>query len=427
MEDLQKIPFTRKRMFDSPKDFILVPDIQKLRKQPANILKVLRYGKNHVAKLLDHELRPIFMTSTTGRSSEPVPFTYTQHDLANMEEVGRRIAWFAQAQPDDKMVNAFPFAPHLAFWQGHYTSIGQNLFTLSTGGGKTMGTDGNVRMISRINPEVIIGMPTFMYHLLQHGAKLNHRWDNLKTLVMGGEKVPAGMRQKLAELAHNVGADNVNIISTYGFTEAKLVFVECITGDYNTPSGYHIYPDKCIIEVVDPDTGEPVPDGTGGEIVFTSLDARGSVVLRYRTGDLIEHGLHWGKCPHCGCTAPRLMGKISRVSDIKRLNISKLKGTLVDFNKLEHILDDNKALGAWQIELRKRNDDPLESDEIIVHAVPMNGADESQLVESIRRQMREETEISPNRVDFHNWREMRKLQGVGTQLKEQKVIDNRPQ
>ena len=241
------------------------------------------------------------MTSTTGRSSEPVPFTYSQHDLANMEEVGRRISWFAQAKPDDKMINAFPFAPHLAFWQGHYTSIGQNLFTLSTGGGKTMGTDGNVRMISKVNPEVVIGMPTFMYHLLQYGAKKNQNWSNLKTLVMGGEKVPSGMRQKLTALAKEVGVNYLNIISTYGFTEAKLVFVECITGNPREQSGYHIYPDKCIIEVVDPETGEHVPDETGGEIVYTSLDARGSAVLRYRTGDLIENGITWKPCPYCDC------------------------------------------------------------------------------------------------------------------------------
>ena len=67
-----------------------------------------------------------------------------------------------------------------------------------------------------------------------------------------------------------------------------------------------------IIEIVDPKTGEPVGEGQPGEIVFTPLDARGTVVLRYRTGDLIEGGLVYEPCPHCGRHLPRLVGRISR-------------------------------------------------------------------------------------------------------------------
>ncbi len=426
VHDLRKIPFTHKRMFDNPRDFVIIPEEEVLKKQKSTLLKVLKHGPKGVKDVLDRELRPIFMTSTTGRSSEPVPFTYTQHDIATLEECGRRIADLAQAKQDYKMVNAFPFAPHLAFWQGHYTSIGMNMFTLSTGGGKTMGTDGNCRVISKINPEAIIAMPTFMYHLMQHAVELGLKWDNLKVLVMGGEKVPTGMRRKLQELTAALGAPKINVVSTYGFTEAKMVFVECITGNHDEQSGYHLYPDKCIVEVVDPDTGIPVPDNTGGEIVYTSLDARGTSVLRYRTGDIIENGITWEPCPHCGSTAPRLMGKISRVSDIRRLNISKLKGNLVDFNKLEHLLDDNKDLGAWQIEIRKQNDDPLAVDELIVHIVPMEKGNEETLATIIKRHMRQETEITPNEVMIHTWAEMRELQGVGRELKEQKVVDNRP-
>ena len=425
VQDLQRIPFTSKSMIANPKDFVIIPDEDVLKRQPSTIKKFLMHGP-HLKEEFEKEFRPIFMTSTTGRSSEPVPFTYSQHDIANLIEGGRRIGELARAKPDFKMLNAFPYAPHLAFWQGHYTSLGANMFTLSTGGGKTMGTAGNARLISKINPDVIIGMPTFMYHLMQHGAKKGMEWTNLKILVMGGEKVPTGMRRKLAELAERVGSTGVQIVSTYGFTEAKMVFMECLTGSHEVQSGYHLYPDKCIVEVIDPDTGAVQPDGVGGEIVFTPIDARGSVVLRYRTGDLIENGITWEKCPHCGSTAPRLMGKISRVSDIKRLNISKLKGNLVDFNKLEHLLDDNKDLGAWQIEIRKRNDDPLERDELIVHAVPMRGVNEEELSTSICRHMREQTEISPNDINFYSWEKMRTLQGVGKELKEKKLIDNRP-
>jgi phenylacetate-coenzyme A ligase PaaK-like adenylate-forming protein len=333
-----------------------------------------------------------------------------------------------KSDPAWRHINAFPFAPHLAFWQAHYASIGFGTFMISTGGGKTMGTEGNVRLIDKIDPDAIIAMPTFLYHLLQEGAAKGSHWKNLKRLVLGGEKVPAGMRRKLKALCAEMGSPDVAVMSTYGFTEAKIAWTECMPPEGKPPSGFHTYPDMAFVEVIDPKTGERVADGQPGEIVVTPLDARGTVVLRYRTGDLIENGITYEPCPYCGRTCPRLLGKISRVSDIKSLNIGKLKGTLVDFNSLENILDDTDGLGAWQIELRKRNDDPLENDQVIVHAVPINGA--SHQMEALRRKIGERfqqaTEFSPNDVVLHDWDEMRRMQGVGKELKEKKVVDHRP-
>ena len=84
---------------------------------------------------------------------------------------------------------------------------------------------------------------------------------------------------------------------TYGFTEAKMAWPECPYPEGAESAGFHLYPDFGIIEIVDPKTGEPVGEGQPGEIVFTPLDARGTVVLRYRTGDLIDGGLVYEPCP----------------------------------------------------------------------------------------------------------------------------------
>jgi len=423
-DDLVKLPFTSKADFVNPRDFVIIPNEAEVKKQWRTLLSGLTKGPAATKDALEKEHRPILLTSTTGRSAEPVPFLYTAHDIARLEEGGRRLMRLCQSDPANRHVNAFPFAPHLAFWQAHYAGTAHNTFVLSTGGGKTIGTDGNVRIINKIDPDAIIAMPTFLYHLLQEGKAGGSRWKNLKRLVLGGEKVPAGMRRKLKELCAEMGATDVAIMSTYGFTEAKMAFTECLPTNGDQPSGFHVYPDMCIVEIIDPETGQRVPDGKPGEIVLTHLDSRGTIVLRYRTGDLIEKGLTYEPCPHCGRTCPRLLGKISRVSDFKNLNIDKLKGTLVDFNALENILDDTEGLGAWQIELRKRNDDPLESDIVLVHAVTMKG-DEEQLRQAIHDRFKSATEFAPNEIQFHNWNEMRKLQGVGKQLKEQKVIDNR--
>ena len=425
-DDLTRLPFTSKRDLGEPRDFVIIPDDRALRRQPSTIAKILRHGPAGAKRALQEELRPVLMTSTTGRSADPVPFLYTSHDLANLETVGVRLMELGGSDPAYRHVNVFPFAPHLAFWQAHYAGLGFNTFMISTGGGKVMGTEGNVRLISKIDPDALIGMPTFLYHLLQHAAAENRRWRKLKRLVLGGEKVPAGMRHKLRSLCADLGSHNVDVVSTYGFTEAKMAWSECVTPTGEDPAGYHLSPDLAYVEIIDPETGERVPEGEPGEIVFTPLDARGSVVLRYRTGDMIDGGLVHEPCPHCGRTCPRLVGNISRTADVKRLHLGKVKGTLVDFSALEHVLDDTDGLGAWQIEIRKHNDDPLETDEIVVHAVPLDGEPSDALAELIRANLRDATELSPNAITFHDWEEMRALQGVGRELKEEKLVDHRP-
>lgn len=424
-DDLVKLPFTSKRDLTNTRDFVLIPDEKILKKQWGTLCKLLRHGPNGVKQLLAEELRPIHMTSTTGRSSEPVPFLYTKYDLANLEASGARLMQLCQALPDFRIVNSFPFAPHLAFWQAWYAALGNTCFVLSTGGGKVMGTAGNANTINKIQPDAVIAMPTFLYHLLQYAESEGMRWTQLKRLVLGGEKVPLGMRRKLRDLCARLGSPDVDVISTYGFTEAKLAFSECIGPKGEDPSGFHIYPDLAFIEIVDPKTGERVPDESPGEIVLTPLDSRGSVVMRYRTGDICEGGITYQPCPHCGRTCPRILGRISRTSDIHRLQIGKIKGTLVDFNTLEHILDDTEGVGAWQIELRKENDDPLALDQIHIHIVPMQESHEELEIE-VTRNLREITELSPNSINFHSWEEMRLLQGVGEELKEQKLVDHRP-
>ena len=150
------------------------------------------------------------------------------------------------------------------------------------------------------------------------------------------------------------------------------------------------------------------------------------MVLRYRTGDFIDGGLSYEPCPYCGRCLPRLVGKISRSAEFKEMQFDKLKGTLVDFNQLEHVLDDAPHVGSWQLELRKLHDDPLEFDELILHVQKRNGEDDEQIIRDLKTRFAAQTEIHPNRIVFHDAAEMRDLLGVGTQLKEQKIADHRP-
>ncbi len=432
LDDLAKIPFTSKTDLlstpDEPqriRDFVLIPDERVLRRQPGTVFGALRHGRAGMKSRLEHEFRPLLMTSTTGRSSGPVPFVFTGHDLDILTESGRRIMEVGGSAVTNRHANLFPFAPHLAFWQTHYAGIGHGTFCLSTGGGKVMGTEGNVALLERIAPEVIIGMPTFIYHVLTHAVSEDRHWPQLRKIVLGGEKVPAGLRRKFRALCAELGAGSVQVLATFGFTEAKMAWMECPPPAGEETSGYHLSPDFNIVEIIDPETGRAVADGEPGEIVYTALDSRGTVVLRYRTGDRIDGGLTHEACPHCGRTCPRLAGNISRVSEMRSVRTDKLKGTLVDFNELEHVLDDLDELGAWQIEIGKVHDDPYECDELVVHAVQVRG-DRAGLEHEMAARFYRAAEIRPNRIVWHSAEEMRERQGVGRLLKEEKIVDRRP-
>jgi phenylacetate-coenzyme A ligase PaaK-like adenylate-forming protein len=408
------------------RDFILVPDRKVLARRPGTILSAFVRGREFVKQSFESEFRPIFMTATTGRSAEPTPFFYTQRDLDHLATAARRVVEICDGRREDKMLNTFPFAPHLAFWLAHYAGTASGILTLSSGGGKVMGTEGNIRHIRKFKPDTLIGIPTFIYHLLHQAAEEGVHCENLRRIVLGGEKVSDGLRQKLRDLARELGAGHVDVLATYGFTEAKMAWPECPFPHDQPSGGYHLSPDLGIVEIVDPKTGSPLPPGHPGEIVFTPLDARGSVVLRYRTGDFTDGGLTYEPCPHCGRTLPRLLGNISRRSEVKEMNLDKIKGTLVDFNELEHVLDDAPHIGAWQVELRKVNDDPLELDELILHVQTLNGTDRPQLSRELSERCFTHLDLHPNRIFFHSAEEIRQLQGVGKLLKEQKLVDHRP-
>jgi len=429
LEDWSRLPFTSKSDLtvskDKQRDFVMIPNQQVLKREPKVIINTIFRGMANTRDRLEKEFRPVLLTSTTGRSSDPVAFLYSKHDLNNLEVSGRRIMEVGRSDKEYRHLNMFPYAPHLGFWQAHYAGLGLGTFMLSTGGGKSLGTEGNIALIEKIKPDVVIGMPTFVYHVLRQAVEEKKHWPNLKRIVLGGEKVPHGMRARLRDLCSQLGSLGTYVISIYAFTEAKLAWTECPTLPHEGASGFHMYPDLGMVELVDPKTGEHVAPGSPGEIVFTPLDARGTIVLRYRTGDIAEGGLTWEACPHCGRRCPRLLGPISRVSEIRTLNLDKVKGTLVDFNMLEHLLDDLRGIAAWQIELRKHDDDPMERDEVLLHVTAEDGASQSALRDQIIRRFHEVTEMTPNAILFHTLDELRNRLGIGRLMKEEKLADHR--
>lgn len=437
--DLQKIPFTSKRDLlptkanpEKYRDFLLQPNEKLIKKHwplnkkgPLAIIRLAK-GKDSLKERLMKEYLPVFLTATTGRTTRPVPFLYTNYDIKNLHISGARILQLIGTRLEDRGVNMFPFAPHLAFWQVVFAGLSYNAFILSTGGGKVMGTEGNIRAIENIGPATIVGVPGFVYHVLRTAVNNNCDFSSIKCVVLGASKVTAGYKKKLAALLTELGARRFSIIGTYGFTEARCAWAECPTG-IDISSGYHLYPDKEIFEVINPRTLEPAGEGEDGELVYTNIDARGSCVLRYRTGDLVRGGITYTPCPCCGLSVPRISSDITRVSNIKTLKLTKIKGSLVNLNALSQILDDNPGILEWQLEIRKKDNDPYEIDELVLYLSLSKDAAPQKVKNELKRKILVECEVSPNEIRVLPLEELIRRLEMETAHKEKRIIDKRPQ
>ena len=435
--DLAGIPFTSKHDFAATdanpekfKDFILQPDKEKIRRfwpasrlLPLAVRSLLR-GKAFVEDQLAREFRPSFMTFTTGTTNTPVAFLYSHYDIENLYVSGARMLNLFDIAGSDKIVNMFPYAPHLAFWQVVFGGLSSDVLIMSTGGGKVMGTDGNIKALMKMKPAVVLGVPSFVYHVLREAKERGCALGFLKKIVLGAARLEEGYKEKVSELLGAMGAAKVSVFGTYGFTEARCAWAECPT-PIDISSGYHLYPDKEIFEVIDPETGKVKGEGEDGEIVYTSIDARASVMLRYRTGDFVRGGITYEPCPHCRRNVPRLSSDITRLSDVKDLRLSKIKGSLVNLNHFSTVLSEIKAIEEWQIELCKKDNDPFEVDEVALYVCVRNGYDRGQLEEEIKRKLATATEVSPNRIHFIDLKEMIKRLELETAGKEKRIIDTR--
>lgn len=438
IQDLACIPLTSKLDLlatdakpEHFKEFVLKPDKELIKKYwPKSKLLSLAYntlmkGKAVIENQFEEEFRPVFITFTTGTTNKPVPFLYSNYDIKNLHISGARMLKVFDINPAENLVNMFPFAPHLAFWQVAFGGLASNTLVLSTGGGKVMSTDGNIAAIMKMRPTVILGVPTYIYHVLREAREKGLKMDFVQKVVVGAAKVTKEFKMKIAESLEAMGAKNVKVFGTYGFTEARCAWGECPTS-LDVSSGYHLYPDKEIFEIIDPKTGEVKKEGEDGELVYTSIDSRASVMLRYRTGDFVKGGITCEPCPHCGRTTPRLSSDITRLSDVKGLQLSKVKGMLVDFNHFGEVLSSLNFIDEWQIEIRKKNNDPYEIDEMVVYVCVHSRVDRNECAETIKKKILDATEVAPNLIQFVERSEMVKRLEIETANKEKRIVDGRP-
>ncbi|MFF9248269.1 phenylacetate--CoA ligase PaaK [Streptomyces globisporus] len=223
----------------------------------------------------EHEVRRIHASSgTTGR---PTVVGYTERDLDTWADVVARSIRAAGGRPGHKVHVAYGYGLFTGGLGAHYGAERLGCTVIPASGGMTAR---QVRLIQDFRPEIIMITPSYMLTLLDEFERqgVDPRSTSLKVGIFGAEPWTEGMRR---EIEDRFAIDAVDI---YGLSEVMGpgVAQECV----ETKDGLHIWEDHFYPEIVDPFTGEVLPDGEEGEVVFTSLTKEAMPVIRYRTRDL---------------------------------------------------------------------------------------------------------------------------------------------
>ncbi|MEK0100991.1 phenylacetate--CoA ligase PaaK [Streptomyces sp. A475] len=215
--------------------------------------------------------------ASSGTTGLPTVVGYTENDLSMWADMVARSLRAAGARPGHKVHVAYGYGLFTGGLGAHYGAERLGCTVIPASGGMTAR---QVRLIQDFRPEVIMVTPSYMLTILDEFERqgVDPRTTSLKVGVFGAEPWTEEMRHEIEE---RFAIDAVDI---YGLSEVMGpgVAQECV----GTKDGLHIWEDQFYPEVVDPITGEVLPDGEQGELVFTSLTKEAMPVIRYRTRDL---------------------------------------------------------------------------------------------------------------------------------------------
>ncbi|MEU9750994.1 phenylacetate--CoA ligase PaaK [Streptomyces niveus] len=215
--------------------------------------------------------------ASSGTTGRPTVVGYTQGDLDNWADVVARSIRAAGGRPGHKVHVAYGYGLFTGGLGAHYGAERLGCTVIPASGGMTAR---QVQLITDFRPEIIMVTPSYMLTLLDEFERqgVDPRTTSLKVGIFGAEPWTQEMRREIEE---RFAIDAVDI---YGLSEVMGpgVAQECV----ETKDGLHIWEDHFYPEVVDPFTGEVLPEGEEGELVFTSLTKEAMPVIRYRTRDL---------------------------------------------------------------------------------------------------------------------------------------------
>ena len=338
----EHVPYYKKLMDDKgvrPEDIRGVDDIRLLPfLSKADLREAYPYG------LLGTDLRNcVRIHSTSGTTGKRVVAFYTQHDIDIWEECCARAIVAAGGSDEDVVQVCYGYGLFTGGSGLHGGSHKVGCLTLPMSSGNT---DRQIQFMMDLNSTILCCTPSYAAYIGETLAEKGYKPEDnrLKAGIFGAEPWTEEMRRGI-EASLGIKAYDI-----YGLTEISGpgVAFEC-----EAQRGMHINEDHFYVEIIDPDTGEVLPEGSKGELVFTSLDKEGFPLLRYRTRDICV--LTREKCS-CGRTHVRMSKPMGRSDDMLII-----RGVNVFPSQIETVLLNEGYAPNYQIEVdRVANNDTLD-------------------------------------------------------------------
>ena len=299
--EYERVPLFRRRCDEKgvkPRDLVSLADLGKF---PFMIKTDLRdeYPYGLTAAPMREIVRFHCSSGTTGK---PICIPSTKNDIDIWSEGAARCLAMYGITEDDVLQVSYGYGLFTGGLGAHYGGERLGCAVLPTGAGNT---EKQIMLMKDLGVTAIACTPSYFLHLATTAEKMGvdfRRDTKLKHGIFGAEPWTDEIRRKIEEIAGITAHD------IYGLTE---IAGPGVAGNCPYCNGLHIWEDHFYPEIIDPDTLEVLPDGEQGELVFTTLDRRGTPMVRYRTRDISR--LQMGTCP-CGRTM-RVMDRIHARTD----------------------------------------------------------------------------------------------------------------
>ena len=290
--------------------------------------------------------------ASSGTTGSPVVVYHTQDDLDTWAELMARCMYMVGIRKSDVFQNIAGYGLFTGGLGIHYGAERLGCLTIPAGTGNTRR---QLKLIRDLNVTALHIIPSYALYLgnaiMEEG--LDPRSLPPRVALIGAEPHSEEVRLRIEDLL------GLKAYNSYGLSEMNGpgVAFECLA-----QNGMHVWEDAYIAEIVNPDTGEAVPDGEHGELVMTTLSRRGMPVLRYRTRDLTR--FLPGQCP-CGRMHRRIDRIAGRVDDmfiIKGCNIYPLQveQVLMNFPEVGEnyliILDHEESMDRMRVQVEIRSE-----------------------------------------------------------------------
>ncbi len=321
------VPFYRKKYDEAgvkPSDIKSLDDIQRL---PFTTKQDLRdnYPFGMFATPMDNVVRIHASSGTTGK---PTVVGYTARDISTWAGLMARALAAGGANRGDIIHNAYGYGLFTGGLGAHYGAerLGASVIPVSGGNTKRQ-----IVIMKDFKPTILTATPSYTLHLVDVAADVGVDFRDLsfKFGIFGAEPWSEKMR---GEIEKKTGMTAVDI---YGLSEVMGpgVAIEC----HEAKKGLHVFEDHFIPEIIDPDTGQTLPYGETGELVFTTITKEAFPVVRYRTRDITSLNLEPCICGRTMLRMNRVSGRTDDMLIIRGVNVfpSQIESVLMEMEEVE--------------------------------------------------------------------------------------------